>query len=600
MFSTPTPGSRTIAANALRNAGLIDRDTQMQDASDRPGGRKGPTRIRVHKARNKDPSGASSRARASETLAAHMSPTTDPLSIRGAARPTAAGRLRRNAVSAGSHLESSSWPPNARPPRPASGTRTKAVDQWRELVFKRWNPETRFLNLEAMIDDEVVKKSKLMPPGYGGSARDAAVIFKLASQLTPEVKTLSLARNNLSGQHLTYLNRYLPQLANLSLQNNNLRVWKDLDFLSGRREKLVHLRELILVGNPVRETEYQNGRGEAFRSEIARRFTSLEVLDQEAIAQISFDNPQSSSAPAVPKPSATTFPYEMEPSFITGVDSSLLSNFLVRFFEKFDTQRASLFDVYDPSCTFSFSANTSIPVRARLQGFQHSKEMPNQRKLEWGPWINGGDGGSRNLSRIAGGFQKTVESLHIGTEKTVKAMVNLPGTKHDLNGPPENYCIDSFPKAIATGGVRSFDRVFVLAIAPEGSRAKKNGWDVVILSDQLTVRGYCSPAAWKPGPMLVQAQPNPRRQLGNESSVVMADAQAQDNAVLMQSLPFDQQQILAAIPELQQNLVLELCRRTRLNVRFSIDCLTGNQWDMDKAVLNFEQVKATLPGGAYL
>jgi hypothetical protein len=40
-----------------------------------------------------------------------------------------------------------------------------------------------------MIEDEVVKKYNLTPPGSGmGSARDAAVIFKIASELKPEVR----------------------------------------------------------------------------------------------------------------------------------------------------------------------------------------------------------------------------------------------------------------------------------------------------------------------------------------------------------------------------------------------------------------------------
>lgn len=54
-------------------------------------------------------------------------------------------------------------------------------------------------------------------------------------------------------------------------------------------------------------------------------------------------------------------------------------------------------------------------------------------------------------------------------------------------------------------GIRSFDRSFVLAPAPEGSRAKQNGWNVIILSDQLVVRAYSSHEAWRPGPMRVQA-----------------------------------------------------------------------------------------------
>lgn len=35
--------------------------------------------------------------------------------------------------------------------------------------------------------------------------------------------------------------------------------------------------------------------------------------------------------------------------------------------------------------------------------------------------------------------------------------------------------------------------------------AKQNGWDVVILSDQLVVRAYSSYEAWRPGPIRVQA-----------------------------------------------------------------------------------------------
>ncbi|KAF8333869.1 hypothetical protein F5887DRAFT_1063560 [Amanita rubescens] len=498
-----------------------------------------------------------------------MTPTSDPLSIRGAARPTVVGRLRRNAVSSSAASTGPSTLPRIAAPRlvaPASKS-SKVVEHWRQLVKKRWNSETKFSKLR----DDVVKKYNLTPPGSGGTARDAAVIFKLASQLTPQVQTLSLARNNLTGQHLSFLSRYLPRLANLSLQDNNLRVWKDLEFISTRKERLLHLRELILIGNPVRETEYQHGRGEKFRSEMARRFTSLEVLDQEAIAQISFDVPQpSTSTSSVPKPNATTFPFEMGPSFVTGVDPNIVSNFLSRFFEKFDTQRATLLDVYDSASTFSYSANTAIPIRARLQGFQHSKEMPNQRKLEWTPWLSS-EGGSRNLARIAGG------------------------------GPAENFCVDAFPvldgqrllinvhgqfTEVGTEGIRSFDRTFVLAIAPEGSRAKTNNWDVIILSDQWTIKGYSSPAAWKLGPMLVQAQPSSRpRALVAEMSDIQTDSNPSP------SLPADQQQLLATLPEPQRNLVQKIIQRTRLNVKYSFDCLSSNEWDPERAAMNFEQVK---------
>jgi nuclear RNA export factor len=275
------------------------------------------------------------------------------------------------------------------------------------------------------------------------------------------------------------LNHYLPKLANLSLEGNNLRVWKDLDYISGKKGKLEHLRELILKGNPIREMEYQHNRVEKYKrsvqravvlsmilivySEIARRFPSLEILDQEAVVKISFDTPlASASAPSVKPPPASSFPAEMMPSFVTGVDGSLISNFLMRysfsycsdvahaksfqrFFPLYDNQRSALIDVYHPSATFSFSANTAIPVRARIEGYHTSKDMPNQKKLEWAPWLTGGNGGSRNLSRMGGSAEKMEKSLHVGSEEAVKAMVNLPSTRHDVAGSPEKFCVDAWP-----------------------------------------------------------------------------------------------------------------------------------------------------------
>ena len=255
---------------------------------------------------------------------------------------------------------------------------------------------------------------------------------------------------------------------------------------------------------------------------MVRRFPSLTLLDKEVISQISFDSPQSAT-PSFPveKPNATSFPFEMGPSFITGVDGSLVSNFLVRlaslvpsmvlsgyitfasyrFFNAFDSQRHLLIDAYDPSATFSFSANTAIPARARLEGFHSSRDMPNQRKLEWKTWLIG----SRNLSRIGGDPIKTLEELHMGGEQVMKALTSLPPTRHDIGGPAEKFCLDSFPVPhgqsmgllltvhgqftegmcylyrivtfrlndgllVGTGGIRSFDRTFMLVPAPDNSR----------------------------------------------------------------------------------------------------------------------------------
>ena len=54
MASTTSSGSRNIAANALRGAGLMDRDERMRDVQDKPGGRKGSSKIRPHRQRPVD------------------------------------------------------------------------------------------------------------------------------------------------------------------------------------------------------------------------------------------------------------------------------------------------------------------------------------------------------------------------------------------------------------------------------------------------------------------------------------------------------------------------------------------------------------------
>lgn len=81
----------------------------------------------------------------------------------------------------------------------------------------------------------------------------------------PQVQTLSLANNNLHGMHLLYLDRYLPKLRNLSLEGNALKTWRDLDHVGAKKDKMKCLRELVLIGTPIRDMEYKNGRGDRYR-----------------------------------------------------------------------------------------------------------------------------------------------------------------------------------------------------------------------------------------------------------------------------------------------------------------------------------------------
>lgn len=80
MFSSPTPapGSRGLATAALKKAGLIERDAHMRDltTTDKPGGRKGSSKIRSHRSRPgdlyKDGGGPAASAAAQKMVNIHI------------------------------------------------------------------------------------------------------------------------------------------------------------------------------------------------------------------------------------------------------------------------------------------------------------------------------------------------------------------------------------------------------------------------------------------------------------------------------------------------------------------------------------------------
>ncbi|EJD06393.1 NTF2-like protein [Fomitiporia mediterranea MF3/22] len=604
MMATSSRQPRSVASKTLKGVGLIkrDEDANMHDLT--RGGRKRVTKKAPlgHRQRSVDIYKAAGAPDSHKMLASRLAANlSNPLAVRGAALK----------------------PANMRVGRGAGRSQVKPLDVWREVVQKRYNPEARFLNLERLADEEILRRNNIVAPGKPGSTgKEYPVLFKLASQLKPPVETISLANNNITmGTQITSLAHYIPDLRNLSLQDNKLRSWRDLDQLSTKNRKLAQLREIIFIGNPLRETELSAGRAEQYKSGMMRRFAMLEVLDQEALTKISFvDGPVASSSNSDPhgQTGPDSFVLNMAPSFITGVEGTVISSFLSRFFPLFDTQRTALADVYDPNATFSYSAYTQIPPRARLQGWHTSPAMPNQRKLEWGPWLHNQSGGSRNLAFLSNntshGLERELRSLHTSPAEIVKALLHLPVTRHDVSGAAEKFCIDAWPVGQGSAmmlflcvhgefaeepsqGVRSFDRSFVLAPSPAGSRAAANGWTVTILSDQLTVRPYSSPEAWKPGPLKVQGvdHTNPRaapQTPQKRPQQLRADTQRK----LMEP---EVQAMLGTIPDSQRRLVVQISQRTGLNVKFSYDCLENNGWDIDRAVANFEQVKATLGREAY-
>ncbi|KAH8832006.1 hypothetical protein DL96DRAFT_1589657 [Flagelloscypha sp. PMI_526] len=601
MLATPT--SSNTATRALRSAGLIsgEKDVSMRDLSskhDRQGGRKGTQRSK------------------------HRTLRPASLAIKGTATvvtATPATRIRRNAVSSSDSPSVNSRIPVRTATTGTKGSITGQVAQWKEVVESRWNPATRFLNLEHLADSPIVQKYKLRVPGSGGDAKDAAVIFKLAGQLRPAVQTISLANNGLTGSHLTHLARYLPKILNLSLANNKLHTLKDTDNLTARsRHRFLHLRELVLTGNPLIAAIGID----RYRSELGKRISTLGMLDQEPLAtQIVFDNPFTEVPDvAAIRPTSTTFPAPMCPSFVDGVDPSLVPGFLARYFS-LPAGSPEIGFAYAPNALFSYQANTNIPIRARILGLHTSPSLPNQSKLTWTAWHASG---SRNLVKVASSTDKNLKSLHTGQAEICAALQMLPSMKVDMGD--GKSVLDAFPVPLGgegvqglmvsvhgefveggSEGVRSFDRTFILSA---GSTAdlppNMTPWPVTILSDQLTIRAYSSPAVWTVGDMPVLATkslPMPSGPKGKgKAPAPPGTAPSAATTVTLDNLPPDQRTLLSALPPNDVTLVLTVINRTlpRLNVHYAIECLKGNQGDVERALIDFENVKGGLPPDAFL
>jgi len=376
----------------------------------------------------------------------------------------------------------------------------------------------------------------------------------------------------------------------------------------------------------MREHEMTPAKMERYKSEVLRRFPTLSLLDSEVVTKITFDASESS---ILPPPSTgqgpTSFPVQMNGGLIAPGMEGFVAEFLTRFFTLYDTARSSLAEVYGPNATFSFAANTSIPPRARIRGYHHSATMPNQKKLEWPPWLTG----SRNLSRLHNA-QRAEQSLHTGMEGIIQKLLSLPGTKHDIAA-VEKFVVDAWPvQGVLPGpadantvllitvhgqfeeepshGVRSFDRTFILAPSPEGSRAQVAGWPVLVLSDQLVVRAYSSHEAWAPG--LIRM--SPQEAVSSTPALTPAPQPTPPAAPAFQPLmgpgillqPEQQLRVasdpmLGALPEPQRLYAIELSARTGLTATYSVQCLEGNGWDPQRAMANFEAVRAQLPPGAF-
>ncbi|KAF9191411.1 nuclear mRNA export, poly(A)+RNA binding protein [Haplosporangium sp. Z 767] len=474
-------------------------------------------------------------------------------------------------------------------PLRTSGT----IDAIRAFIRSRHN--NGFLNLENMAADANLRAASIVPPGAKpGKSEIGAVMMKVASELFPEITTISFASNRLKSLiPISSVAQFFPNLQNLSFQDNSIFSFKDLESLSGPK-KLSNLRELILLDNPVRDNDIAKNKDDiSYRRQITKMFPSLQVLDQVPVApKISFGLGDITKV-VVP---AVTLPLPVKGNFYDSPGTqAMVQEFLATYFDLFDTNRSVLEHMYDDIATFSYSTVSLISPLQKVQG------KPGD---SWSEYHKA----SRNMCRVKD-LSALTERIHVGNTAIVKqGLMNLPKTKHDLSD-ASKISVDAWQtggllptvciyimvhgeyEQLGTKGLRkSFDRSFIIAPAPATSRAAAHGWKCIIISDQMTLRNYNGYNAWKPEVGL------PQQPVSQPGVTPVGPGTPVSNAVPQPQGPGE---VAGNFTPEQQTMISELQRLTGLNTAFSIQCLMASNWDIPTGMALVERERANIPQDAW-
>ncbi|KAI8086503.1 uncharacterized protein BX664DRAFT_335979 [Halteromyces radiatus] len=375
------------------------------------------------------------------------------------------------------------------------------MDILRTFLKSRWNSSMGYLNLEAMYADPILKKNGIRPPGANGASPVVGpALMKLASEMFQnDVITLSFANNRLHNvQSISTVSQYLPHVQNLSLQGNSIKAFEGLEALSGTG-KLPHLRELVMGGNPIVESEikkYGNDRG--YLRNMVKRFPSLVLLDGQPV-NLSEEETQSILK------TGKVLPLDTKHNLFDSEETRLIAMpFVMNYFTTFDaspSQRGALKAIYAPQATFSISTLLRLRSHNKIRRKEKKKLMTDDDNLEWTSL-------NRNL-KLQKQKQGT-KGLVIGQEAIGETLQRLPPTIHDFNN-TKDFVMDAHQtiaglvltihgefKEDEKATPYSFDRTFTLQPSSPDSSAAIAGSALTIVADMFTIRDYIGNQGFQP------------------------------------------------------------------------------------------------------
>ena len=413
-------------------------------------------------------------------------------------------------------------------------------------------------------------------------------LMKLSGEIGIKPVSINLAYNGLTDVNgITTLAHEFPDLLNLSLSNNQLTKWKDIDAWKPKHKFRI-LRELLLTDNPICRSEMDRLGEQAYRAEVVRRFPSLKMLDGkvvEAAPEFKF------GIEADSKTTTLSLPVPIRHSYLQDdAVKETTTQFLLRYFHLFDTDRNNLVCVYAPNATFSYAVDISKGSRVRFSD----------------DWI----ATSRNLKKLVRG-DASMTRLSFDTAKLAQVFASLPRVRHELSnpdklvvdaswinlgdGPPTGIMISVHGDLVEvkTNATRGFDRTFVIAPLSEQSginvsAAAALGFNCCIISDILILRNTF-------GPLPITPQQTPlASQNGGPSQGVTTNIQPVPSTSIPSST--------AAPTDLRQEMITKLKTDSGMNQQYTEMALEQNGWDINKAletVLSYK-VQGLIPAEAFI
>lgn len=491
-----------------------------------------------------------------------------------------------------------------------------AIDAIRSFLSRRYDPQSRLLNLAAVQQDQ-----ELATAGFFGNisttSKFFAALIKVATDAKLDVLSVDLSANNLRDLvPVSGLAQAFPRLQNLALSGNTLdrnRVFEPW------RHKFNYLRQLVLTGNPIVSLAPPHEIA-TLKLELLRCFPRLIIVDGETLR----------NEEALIR--NTTFPFGAPCAMFLLSDDvrATATGFLANYLKFWDTDRNSLLMLYTADLQFSYlfdashphllpSGAATAPASTRFRGGRNNDPEP---ATDFGHYLPN----SRNLTRVSTARARASRVAR-GPQQTASFFALLPKTQHDLISRPENYSMEAYPYP-ALGGIiislhgsfeevgdpesppapqnqgrgqqrhkkiallrKSFDRSFVVVPGPNGS--------MIIASDMLLVRPYVERPAWNrhgpvatPGPVAAA----PAAPGVGPSPLPGMNAPSHPGATPIAQLP---PHIDAQLAPMQKEVLQKVLAETRLTLEYGLMLCEQSQWDYTQCGVNFKNSAGLLPPAAF-